>query len=101
MNYYLIISEKQKELTKAVKKAAGLCFQKGHLAKYKIDFYMYDGSFNGEIKDTIKDKSIIDTGFIEMNPNCIYALDIAGMIKELDENIKKVNEFISHIKKLK
>lgn len=101
MNYHLIICEKQKELTKAVKDAAGLCFQKGNLAKHSIDFYMHNGSFNAEIKDNVKDESIIDLGFIELYPGRIWALDIEGTIKELDENIKKIKEFTATLKKLK
>lgn len=101
MNYHLIICEKQKELTKAVKEAFGIGFQKGNLAKYKIDFYMYNGSFNAEIKDSTKGESIIDLGFIELYPGRIWALDIKGTIKELDENIKKIKEFTITLKKLK
>lgn len=101
MNYYLIISEKQNELTRLVRNAVGIGFQKGYLASHNLDYFMSGGSFSIEIKDNATGEVIFDTGFIEMNPRAIYTLDFGKICKELDENIKKVKELISLVKKLK
>lgn len=101
MNYYLIISEKQKELTKFVKNAVGIGFQKGYLAGHRIDYYMFEGSFSAEIKDKVKDEVVFETGFIEMNPRINSSMNFGEICKELDENIKKVKEFISFVMRLK
>jgi hypothetical protein len=101
MNYHLIISDKQKELTKVVKDAIGIGFQKGYLASHSLEYSMFEGSFSAEIKDKVKGEVIFDTGFMEMNPRAIYTLNFGKICKELDENIKKVKEFISLVKKLK
>lgn len=101
MNYHLIISEKQKELTKVVKDAVGIGFQKGYLASYNINCYLFQGSFNAEINNNVNGEVFFETGFIEMNPIAIYTIDVGKICKNLDENIKKVKEFISLVKKLK
>ena len=101
MNYYLIIADKQKELTKVIKDSVGICFKKGYSGNHSITYYLHEGSFYAEIKDRLKNEVVFDTDFIEINPIAIYMLNLEEVCKELDERIKKVKEFISLVKKLK
>lgn len=109
MGYYLkgnneyvksILDKKRNELTKIVKEVIGLAFQKGELATYQIDIFMFNGSFSAEIKENREDKEVCKIDYIDIECK-LFTTDFEAVISDYERKIADIKEFILKIKKLK